>query len=227
MPRLWSETVDAHRRQVREAILDASAALVAEQGLLSVKMAGIAEKTGIGRATLYNYFPDVEAILVAWHERQIRGHLEQLGAMQQKAGDSGERLEAVLTAYAHMVHESHGGQDNEIVAFLHRNEHVAEAKQQLLGMIRDLIAEGAQAGDIRDDVPAEELANFCLHALAAAGNLRSRASVHRLVAVTMSALHPTRHFPGADEPPGVPTLENARDHTAGGADVHESRRPRR
>jgi AcrR family transcriptional regulator len=227
VPRLWSETVDAHRRQVREAILDATAALVAEQGLLSVKMAGIAEKTGIGRATLYNYFPDVEAILVAWHERQISGHLEQLGAMQQRAGDPDERLEAVLTAYALMAHESHGGQDNEIVAFLHRNEHVAGAQQLLLGMIRDLIAEGAQAGDLRDDVPAEELANFCLHALAAAGNLRSRASVHRLVAVTMSGLQPTRPFPDAGEPPDMPRLEHARDHPDGGADAHEGRRSRR
>ena len=33
MPRIWSETIDAHRAAVREATLDATAALVAEQGL--------------------------------------------------------------------------------------------------------------------------------------------------------------------------------------------------
>ena len=38
-------------------------------------MSQIAEQTGIGRATLYKYFPDVEAILLAWHERQVTGHL--------------------------------------------------------------------------------------------------------------------------------------------------------
>lgn len=32
-------------------------------------MSRIAEEIGIGRATLYKYFPDVEAILLAWHER--------------------------------------------------------------------------------------------------------------------------------------------------------------
>ena len=77
MPKLWNETIEAHRRAVHDAALDTAAALVAERGLLSVTMSQIAEETGIGRATLYKYFPDVEAILIAWHERQIARHLEQ------------------------------------------------------------------------------------------------------------------------------------------------------
>jgi AcrR family transcriptional regulator len=68
----------AHRRAVRDATLDTTVALVAEHGLASVTMSQIAEQTGIGRATLYKYFPDVEAILLAWHQRQVAEHLEQL-----------------------------------------------------------------------------------------------------------------------------------------------------
>jgi Bacterial regulatory proteins, tetR family len=41
-------------------------------------MSQIAEETGIGRATLYKYFPDVEAILLAWHDRQIAAHIAYL-----------------------------------------------------------------------------------------------------------------------------------------------------
>ena len=78
MPRLWDETIEAHRREVRDAVLDSTAALVAERGLRSVTMSQIAEETGIGRGTLYKYFSGVEAILVAWHERQVGGHLECL-----------------------------------------------------------------------------------------------------------------------------------------------------
>jgi AcrR family transcriptional regulator len=52
---------------VREAILDATGELVLSRGLLAVTMSDIAEATGIGRATLYKYFPGVEAILNAWH----------------------------------------------------------------------------------------------------------------------------------------------------------------
>jgi AcrR family transcriptional regulator len=190
MPKLWNETIEAHRHAVREATLDATAALVAEHGLLSVTMSRIAQETGIGRATLYKYFPDVESILTAWHERQITGHLEHLTAVRDQAGDEGERLAAVLTAYALMTHGRHGHHGTEVAALLHQGEHVARAHQQLRGLISDLLAEGARAGDLRNDVAADELADYCLHALGAAGSLPSEAAVRRLVTVTLAGLRP-------------------------------------
>jgi AcrR family transcriptional regulator len=190
VPKLWNETIAEHRREVRDAILDTTAALVAEHGLRSVTMSQIAEETGIGRATLYKYFSGVDAILFAWHERQIRGHLEYLAEVRDQAGGAGERLEAVLEAYALISHESHGHRDTELAAFLHRDEHVARGQQQLRDMIRDLLTEGAETGDLRDDVAPDELASYCLHALTAAGSLPSKAAVRRLVAVTLAGLQP-------------------------------------
>jgi AcrR family transcriptional regulator len=190
VPRLWNDTIAAHRAAVREATLDTAAALVAEHGLASVTMSQIATRTGIGRATLYKYFPDVDAILTAWHERQITGHLDHLAHVRDHAGAAGQRLEAVLQAYALISHEHHD--DTELVALLHRGEHVARAQQQLRSFIQDLLIEGARAGDLRDDVAPEELASYCLHALTAASTLPSAAAVHRLVAVTMAGLGPPR-----------------------------------
>jgi AcrR family transcriptional regulator len=188
MPKLWSETIEAHRREVRVAILDTTAALVAQHGLLSVTMSQIAEQTGIGRATLYKYFPDVEAILFAWHEGQISAHLKHLAEVRDLAGDAGERLEAVLEAYALISHESHGHHDTELAAFLHRDHQVAAAEQRLHEMIRDLLIEGAEAGVLRKDVPPDELAGYCLHALAAAKSSPSKAAVRRLVTVALAGL---------------------------------------
>ncbi len=187
VPKLWNETIEAHRRAVRDATMDTTAALVAEHGLASVTMSQIAERTGIGRATLYKYFSDVEAILFAWHERQVTGHLEHLAEVRDQAGDAGQRLEAVLEAYALISHEHHG---TELAALLHRGEHVARAQQQLREFIRDLLTEGAETGDLRDDVPPGELASYCLHALTAASSLPSKAAVRRLVTVTLAGLRP-------------------------------------
>lgn len=194
VPRLWTETIAAHHRAVHEAVLDTTAALVAEHGLRSVTMAQIAEQTGIGRATLYKYFPDVEAILVAWHDRHVSGHLEQLAALRDRAGDAGERLEAVLEAYALIQHGAHvsGHYGAELTAFVHRGEHVAGAQQQLTELVRDLLSEGAAVGEVRQDVAPNELASYCLHALAAAGSLPSRAAVRRLVTLTLAGLRPPR-----------------------------------
>ena len=190
MPKLWTETIETHRREVRDAILDTTAALVAEHGLLSVTISQIAQETGIGRATLYKYFPDVEAILRAWHERQITSHLEYLAEVRDQAGDAGERLEAVLEAYALISRESRGHHDTEFAAFLHRDEQVARAGRKLRDMIRDLLTEGSQNGELRDDVSPDELASYCLHALAAASGLPTKAAVRRLVMVTLAGLRP-------------------------------------
>ncbi|MGH2691586.1 MAG: TetR/AcrR family transcriptional regulator [Actinomycetota bacterium] len=190
MPKLWNETIESHRREVRDAILDTTAALVTEHGLLSVTMSRIAEETGIGRATLYKYFSDVEAILLAWHEREITGHLEYLAEARDRGGTPSERLEAVLEAYALIAHESRGHHDTELAALLHRDEQVVGAERQLRRMLRDLLSEGAGTGDLRDDVAPDELASYCLHALTAASTLPSKTAVRRLVSVTLAGLRP-------------------------------------
>lgn len=110
--------------------------------------------------------------------------------IRDRAGDAGERLEAVLVAYALITHETRGHHDSELAALVHRDEHLARPRQQLVDMIRNLLAEGAGTGDIRDDVTPDELAIYCLHALDAAGSLRSTAAVHRLVTVTLTGLRP-------------------------------------
>ncbi|MDC0713349.1 TetR/AcrR family transcriptional regulator [Stigmatella sp. ncwal1] len=189
VPKLWNDTIESHRREVREAILDAAATLVTEHGLASVTMSQVAERTGIGRATLYKYFSDVRAILVAWHERQVASHLAQLVAVHEQAGASAHRLELMLGTYARISHEEHG---SEIVALLHRGEHVTQAYQQLSNLLRNLLAEGAKSGQLRDDVSPDELVIFCLHALSAASSLPSMAAVRRLVSVTMSGLRPPK-----------------------------------
>jgi AcrR family transcriptional regulator len=190
MPKLWDDTIEEHRRAVRDATLDTAAALVAERGVRGVTMSQIAEETGIGRATLYKYFSGVEAILLAWHERQITSHLQYLAEVRDQTGDAGDRLEAVLEAYALISHESRGHHDTELAAFLHRDGQVAQAQQQLRQMIRDLLTEGAETGGLRDDVAPDELASYCLHALTAASSSPSKAAVRRLVAVTLAGLRP-------------------------------------
>ena len=188
MPKLWHETIKAHRREVRDAILDATAALVAKHGLQAVTMSRIAKETAIGRATLYKYFAGIEAILLAWHERQITAHLQYLAEVRDQAGEAGERLAAVLEAYALISHENHGHQDTELMAFLHQDKQVARARRRLRDMLRDLLAESAKMGSVRDDVAPDELASYCLHALAAASGLPSKAAVRRLVRVVLAGL---------------------------------------
>jgi len=191
MPKLWNQTIEAHRQAVREAILETTWALVTEHGLASVTMARIASQAGIGRATLYKYFPDVEAILAAWHERLVTDHLDHLAALRDLPGDPKERLRAVLQAYG-LIAYRRGRHAAELVSLLHRGETIVRAHDRLRALIRDLLVEVAEAGALRDDVAADELADYCLHALTAASGLASQAAVQRLVEVTLAGLAPPR-----------------------------------
>jgi AcrR family transcriptional regulator len=170
VPKLWTETLEEHRRAVHDATLDTTAALVREHGLAAVTMSQIAAAAGIGRATLYKYFPDVEAILVAWHDRHIARHLRQLAEARDAATPAG-RLEAVLEAFALIQHQHH---DTELP----------------VDLVSELLAESAGAGSVRSDIAPGELAGYCLHALTAAGTLPSETAVRRLLAVTMAGLRP-------------------------------------
>jgi hypothetical protein len=57
-------------------------------------------------------------------------------------------------------------------------------------LIRDLLVEAAESGNVCDDVGPNELAAYCLQALGAASNLPSKAAIHRLVGVILAGLHP-------------------------------------
>jgi AcrR family transcriptional regulator len=190
MPRIWSQTIEAHRDAVRDATIDATAALVAAHGLTGVTMSQVAKDTGIGRATLYKYFPDVESILRAWHERQIDQHLEELVKIRDHTTGAAERLEAVLTVYAKAI--SHRpAHDDGLAGVLHRGDYVAAAHQRLREFVRDLIADAAATGAVRQDTSADELTLYCLHALAAATSLHDPSAVERLVQTTLNGLQPS------------------------------------
>jgi AcrR family transcriptional regulator len=190
MPRIWSETIAAHRDAVRDAVLDATAALVAQHGLSGVTMSQVAKESGIGRATLYKYFPDIESILAAWHERHIGAHLHHLTEVVRASGGAapGERLAAVLRAYAAHTRQHRDGSD--LAAVLHQGEHVARAHAHLTEFLTGLVRAAAERGEVRGDVPPGELAGYCLHALTAASGLPSQAALDRLITVTLAGLRP-------------------------------------
>lgn len=188
MPKLWADNLESHRQDVREAILDATAAIVTENGPTSVAMSAIAERAGITRATLYKYFRDVKTIFLALQERQVNANLVELARARDGMGDAVQKLERLLSTYARLVHEQHS---SELVGLLRQGDTAGEGYRKLTSMLRDAIVEGVAARRIRGDVPPKELASFCIRALEAASGT-SAAGVQRLVSVTLAGLRPPR-----------------------------------
>jgi AcrR family transcriptional regulator len=189
MPRLWNDTIEAHQQAVHDAVLDATAGLVETGGLAAVSMSAIASATGIGRATLYRYFPDIDAIMEAWHARQVTTHLEALSQIAAKTADAGERLRAVLEVYCR---QNFNRPRHASVPRLHGGPHMQHAHRHLQSFVAELIGAAQQAGYARADLPAAELAAFALAALAAAATQTNKAAIGRLVTLVLDALQPGR-----------------------------------
>lgn len=192
MPKLWDETIEAHRRQVRDTILQAAAGLASEHGPLNVTMSQIADEAGIGRATLYKYFSSIEEILGAWHDHQVSSHLGLLADIDDRDEPAVARLRAVLDTYAEIQHRraDHGARPHgrELSAMLHREADLAPAEERLHDLVRGLIEDAARQGPVRSDITPDELTTYCLHALSAANTAPSEAARQRLVGLVLDGL---------------------------------------
>jgi AcrR family transcriptional regulator len=189
MPQLWAETVRAHQEEVRDAILEAVDELVRTRGLLALNMSHIAAAAGIGRATLYKYFSDIEQVVVAWHERQVTAHLAQLDTIREQPGESAERLRSVLAAYGRICQQRQNHAD-ELTAALHRSQPANEGQARLITIVTDLIAGASAAKAVRRDVPPQELAAYCVCALEAASSTSTPAELARLLQLIWVGLAP-------------------------------------
>lgn len=191
MPKLWDSTIESHRHEVRAAVLRATSTVVSERGLLGVTMTAIAKKAGIGRATLYKYFPDVESVLQAWHSEQVHTHLEELHAIAAAAGGPVERLRRVLLAHATNLFESrvHAGAA-DAVASLHAGDRFEEHGTALQRLVAGLVRTAQADHQVRGDLDADELALFAISAVSGSPRASSMAVALRLVDTTCAALAP-------------------------------------
>jgi AcrR family transcriptional regulator len=192
VPKLWTNTIESHRREVRESVLDATWRLVSQRGPLGLTMSQIAAEAGVGRATLYKYFPDVKSILVAWHERQVAAHLAELAATRDNAGDPRQTLRAVLLGYAQICRQRARHTTEELAALLHQGGPMDGDTARLHALVRGVLVDAAEVGAVRTDSDVDDLTKYCLHALTAAGAVSSPDALEQLVDLVVSGLAPQR-----------------------------------
>lgn len=192
VPKLWKDTVAEHRRDVRVAIHEAAWSLASECGVRGVTMGAVAERAGIARATLYKYFSGVEEVLVAAHEDRVTKHLLHLQTARSSAKSAGEGVRRLLAGYAQICF--HRGQVGtpDLRSFLRSGEQHEQSESQLHALFAESMAAAQREGQVRSDLPAGELAAFCVNALAAAGILPSRTALDRLVSLVWESLHPAK-----------------------------------
>ncbi|MGE0457512.1 MAG: TetR/AcrR family transcriptional regulator [Bauldia sp.] len=163
--------------------MDRAVAIATTEGIHALTMARIAQEAGIGRATLYKYFKDVEDILASWHRRQIAAHLYELELVRARYASPIEGLREVLLSYTNRGNREH---DARLGRLLHAMPHIHEAQQHLLDFVTGIVAAAIEAGELDRSVSARLRAHFALGAIEA--GLSSRAQAQLLVDMIMRGL---------------------------------------
>jgi AcrR family transcriptional regulator len=153
-------TESAHVEATREQLLLAAEACFARYGILKTTMVDIAKATGVSRPTVYRYFEDRDAIILAVivrrsHKlvRHARAYIDRLPTFAEK----------VVEGLIYLV--DHGRQD-EIVRLLVTPEHmelataIVGASEAAVGataaLWEPIFAEAQARGDMPADIDRDE-----------------------------------------------------------------------
>ncbi|MFI0452735.1 TetR/AcrR family transcriptional regulator [Actinomadura sp. 6N118] len=167
MPRI-SGSPDQHRAVTREKILVAVRDVMASDGVDKLTMAEVAGRAGLHRSVVYNYFPDVRALLIAHARYETERFMDELTGALGSAATATEQI----VAYVHQQLADFAAYPQpagpELATLLgpdgYREMH---AHVQPLGMLlTDIIRRGVEAGEFAPSDPAAtaNLVHACLGA---------------------------------------------------------------
>ena len=144
-------------------MLDAAAAVFAEQGFEGSRVAQIAQAAGLSVGAIYNHYESKAELLAAVVERHSAAELGQLLAGEQATGvldliaAQGRRLEERTPAAPLLA---------EVILAARRDPDVARILSREVAGREELLSEfvrfGQAAGEVIDDVDPEVVARFCL-----------------------------------------------------------------
>ena len=162
----WVAARTEHKHQLRSRIASAARELVAEQGMAAASMGAIAKRVGVSRATVYNYFPDVEEALL----HAVAEEVDRFTATveQELAGDPVHRLRAYVGVQVRYFADRRTAALHFKLAGLsplirdRMREHTARLEQLLV----DILTDGRNSGQFRSNLDPRRGAELVLHLLA-------------------------------------------------------------
>ncbi|MCZ9883457.1 MULTISPECIES: TetR/AcrR family transcriptional regulator [unclassified Arthrobacter] len=148
MPRITAATNAAQRAETRRRVLTAFGELLFTHGLPGLTMTDVARHAGVGRTAVYNYYADMEQLLIAYAldetERFLGDLRESLAALQNPV----DRLALYVRAQVEDLSRRHLPPGPAMAAvlspasFAKLADHVGELNLLLQDILRDGIAAG-------------------------------------------------------------------------------------
>ena len=144
MPKISAPTVAEHRTRQRAALLDAARRLLEEQGYPALTFGALADRTGLARPTVYEYFASKDDLVVALCEREIGRHAELVRARLQGATGPRDRVAAFVRAQLDLAVEEPrlvAPPGAEVPVGAAARAHIRELHQRLASTLTEALAD--------------------------------------------------------------------------------------
>ena len=158
MPAPASTSPDANRRSARchRAIVDATKELLDEQGYAATSIDQIARRAGVGKQTIYRWWPNKAAVVLDAHAEQAaeRNPIPDTGDLR---GD----LRAIAALFSHNLSDTAVGRVCvQLIGEAQLDEAFADAYRDVFvtkrrAAVRELLERARVRGEVRDDVDTE------------------------------------------------------------------------
>lgn len=153
---------ESNKASIQARVVQCALQLFRERGVDATTMEAVAEVSGITKRTLYRYFPNKEAIASAYWSGNVREKVAMLPDLLQAYPDTRSRLTAIF------LDASAGLRSDPELARMHFSyqfqqlgrqlESKAELANDFTAFLTVVMQKGQASGDVRPDIPAEQLA---------------------------------------------------------------------
>jgi AcrR family transcriptional regulator len=136
MPRIRAASVAEHRTMQRRALLDAARSLLSEGGTESLTFAALAERTGLARSSVYEYFRSRAAVVEELCAVDFPVWAAEVEAAMAATGSPEGRIEAYVRSQLALV----GDRRHRAVAAISAGELDAGAREKIRAAHGGLVA---------------------------------------------------------------------------------------
>jgi len=140
------------RTRTVHSILGAAMRIVEEEGIAGLSMSNLAQRAGLSRQTLYNYFPDIDAVLAGLVELGDGGTVGLADALSAEP-DPRTSLQLFITTVVTSIASGHPSPVALTAALpTSQREAIAAHQERSEQLVCDILRRGRDLGVFRADV---------------------------------------------------------------------------
>lgn len=148
MPRISAASNAAQRAETQRRVLTAFGELLFTHGLPGLTMTDVARHAGVGRTAVYNYYADIEELLISYALDETERFLSELRESLNRLGNPVDRLALYVRAQVEDLSRRHLPPGPAMAAVLSPSSFakLADHVSELSILLRDILRDGMEQG---------------------------------------------------------------------------------